>query len=213
MTVTVVSCVYGDYPRFSGRWARAVGGLDPAPDAVVVASDTNLDIDGAWTIKSVCDWKHPQAYYLQLAITRATTDWVWIVDIDDIPYKDGLDGLEELADWVDVWQMGFDRSDGETYVPPALSPDEFLASDRNVYVGTSAIRTDIFHDCGGYPDVALQDWGLWRRLARHRAIVESSGRTHFRYVRHPDTRGENELTVDVRPDHLAEMMEAELAHA
>lgn len=212
MTVTVVSCVYGEhYRRFVQRWSDAVAELDPAPEAVIVATDGGVDVPGARVIETFCHWRYPQAWHLQQAIMAAQTDWVWIVDIDDVPCRDGLAGLHDVTS--DVWQLGNERSDGEIYFPPRLTCAEFLESDRNVYVAGSMIRTDIFREIGGFCDVALQDWCLWRRLARHGASVESSDRVHFHYVRHPLTRGATELTLDVRPEHLAEMMEAEFVHA
>ncbi len=201
MSVTVVSCVYGGmYGAFRPRWESAIAALDPEPDAVLVMTDE-------WH-KST--WKHPQAYFQQLAISKVKTDWVWLLDIDDIAMPDALAGLEDVD--ADVWQMGFHRSDGEEYVPPQLSAAEFLASDRNVFVGGSCIRVDAFRACGGFDDVALQDWSLWRKLALNGATFQSSGRTHFHYMRHPYTRGELELTMDARPLHMAEM-EAHLVAA
>lgn len=212
MTVTVVSCVYGDYHRrFVPRWQAAVSSLDPTPDAVIVGSDSELEISGAKVIASYCHWRYPQAWHLQQAISAAQTDWVWIVDIDDLVFADGLQGLHDVAS--DVWQLGFERSDGETYLPPRLTAAEFLSSERNVYVAGSMVRTDILREIGGFADVALQDWCLWRRLARYGATVEPSDRTHFQYMRHPKTRGATELTLDVRAEHFDEMVEAELANA
>lgn len=211
MTVTVVSCVYGDhYRQFIPRWQAAVSALDPAPDAVIVGADAELDITGARVIASFCHWRYPQAWHLQQAIMAAKTDWAWILDIDDVAFTDGLQGLEDVA--ADVWQLGNEHSDGEKYLPPRLSAAEYLASEGNPYVGGSMIRTDIFREVGGFQDVALQDWCLWRRLTRHGATVEPSARMHFGYMRHPRTRGATELTLDVRADHYAEMLEAELAH-
>ncbi len=212
MTVTVVSCVYGQhYYKFVPRWLAAIEDLDPAPDAVIVATDGGIDIPDVKVIESFCHWRHPQAWHLQQAIMAATTEWVWIVDIDDLAFPDGLQGLHDVTS--DVWQLGFERSDGELYTPPRLAPNEYLASEKNVYVGASMIRTDIFREVGGFRDVALQDWELWRRLSRHGATVEPSERLHFQFMRHPHTRTSTELTLDVRADHLAEMMEAELASA
>lgn len=210
MSVTVVSCVYGQhYQRFIPRWAKAVAKLSPTPDAVIVASDAHLDIPGARVIETYCHWRYPQAWYLQSAINAAATDWVWILDIDDLAFPDALLGLDHIA--ADVWQLGHERSDGELYCPPRMTPGEYLASDRNVYVAGSMVRTDIFREVGGFDDIALQDWGLWRKLSRAGATVEPSTRIHFGYMRHPYTRGATELTLDVREDHMAEMMEAELA--
>jgi hypothetical protein len=212
MSVTVVSCVYGEhYRQFVPRWAKAVEDLDPQPDAVIVATDGHVDVPGARVIESFCHWRYPQAWHLQQAIAAATTDWVWILDIDDLAFPDALQGLHDVM--ADVWQLGNERSDGEKYTPPRMTAAEFLASERNVYVAGSMIRTDIFREVGGFRDVALQDWCLWRTLARHGASVEPSQRMHFQYMRHPKTRGATELTLDVRADHYAEMLEAELAVA
>ncbi len=212
MTVTVVSCVYGTHHRkFVPRWQAAVSALDPAPDAVIVGSDSELEITGARVVATYCHWTHPQAWHLQQAIMAATTEWVWIVDIDDLPFVDGLQGLHDVTS--DVWQIGFERSDGEIHLPPRLTAAEYLSSEQNHYVGSAMIRTDIFQEVGGFQDLAFQDWALWRRLARAGASVEPSDRTHFAYMRHPRTRGATELTSDVRAGHYAEMVEAELAAA
>ncbi len=211
MSVTVVSCVYGKhYYKFVPRWLAAVEDLDPAPDAVIVATDGGIDIPDVKVIETFCHWRHPQAWHLQQAIMAATTEWVWIVDIDDLAFTDGLAGLHDVAS--DVWQLGFERSDGEIHLPPRLTAAEYLSSERNQYCGAAMIRTDIFREVGGFQDLALQDWALWRRLARNGATVDPSDRTHFLYQRHPRTRGATELTMDVRGDHMAEMLEAELVN-
>lgn len=214
MTVTVVSCAYGPtYCRFLPRWAEAVAALDPKPDRVIVAADrTHTHFPGInIAVLPTCPWTHPQAFYLNQAISLADTDWVWIVDIDDFPMRDGLAGLDEVA--ADVWQMGFLRSDGELYAPEPVSSVDYLESDKNTLVGTSAFRLAAYQGAGGFRDVALQDWALWRAMFRAGASFEFSGRAHFHYMRHPSTRGETELGLDRRPAHLAEMMGAELAHA
>ncbi len=212
MTVTVVSCVYGSgFEDFIDRWAAAIAALEPKPDAVIVASDRSYYVPGAETIEAECDGTYPQAFYQQLAVDSTDTDWVWLLDIDDLAIPNALRGLDAVK--ADVWQMGFDRSDGEVYVPPLLSNDEYLASKRNVYVGGSCVRTDALLEVGGIPDVALQDWALWRRLARAGAKIVPSARVHFRYMRHDLTRGETELVLERRQQHLVEMMEAELAYA
>lgn len=208
MSVTVVSCVYGPrYASFFRPWWNAVQALDPAPNRVILAGDGIGHPNGPEIIQAECGWRYPQAFYLQQAIEAADTDWVWVIDIDDIPHRDGLAGLADVDE--DVWQMGFHRSDGETYVPPQLTATEVLASEKNVFVAGSAFRREAFLAAGGFPDVALQDWAVWRRLARNDATFKSSGRTHFHYMRHPHTRGATELTADVRSSHLREMLDSE----
>ena len=143
----------------------AVEALHPVPDEVIVGGPIRL---------GQCSWRHPQAFYLQKAIEHADTDWVVISDIDDLLYPDALAGLEDVA--ADVWQMGFDD-----YVVPQLTAEEYLRLEGNPFVGSSAIRVSSFHAVGGFHDIAFQDWGLWRRMARAGMTFESSGRAHFRY--------------------------------
>lgn len=200
MSVTVVSCAYNGWEKYQPAWSASVEALERQPDAVIVRGDFGMD-------RGQCPWKHKQAHYLQQAIEAADTDWVWILDIDDEALPDALNGIDDVA--ADVWMMGYERSDGEVYIPPGLTAAEVYDSPKNLIPAGSAIRTEAFRDCGGYLDVALQDWALWRRLAENGATFETSGRAHYRYNRHPATRGETELTAAARPEHMAEMLAAE----
>lgn len=214
MSVTVVSCVYGErgYERFIDGWAASITALNRRPDHVIVGCDGTYGLPAfVRAIVKPCPWLHPQAFYLQEAIHAASTEWVWILDIDDRAMPDALDGIDEVA--ADVWAMGYRRSDGELYVPPALSAEKVLASPRNMIPAGSAIRIDAFRRCGGFRDVAFQDWSLWRILASNGATFQTSGRIHYRYRRHAATRSTVELTTDRRPGHLAEMMANELVNA
>jgi hypothetical protein len=209
MSVTVVSCVYGErgYERFVPRWAEHIAALNTRPDHVIVAGDCTHDLPAfVKAIVKPCPWLHPQAFYLQEAINAAPTDWVWIVDIDDRAMPDALDGIDEVA--ADVWAVGY-TSVTDTYVPPAFTAEEVLAASTSVIPAGSAIRTEAFRRCGGFRDVAFQDWALWRSLAETGATFASSGRVGYRYRRHDIARTAVELTSERRAGHLAEMMAAE----
>lgn len=185
MTVTIISCLYGTtHTEFLPRWLEAT---DRIPhDARIVATD-----------RIPCSWRYPQAFYLNWAAYAAQTEWVWISDIDDLPLPDALDGLDEVD--ADVWLTGFGHP------IPRLTNAEYLASPENVYPGSSAFRTETFRGVGGFPDIAFQDWGLWRRLARAGATFEPSERAHFHYTQHAASRTLTDITHDRREAHLAEL--------
>lgn len=206
--VTVISCIYGDtHDRFVDAWIAGLTHLDPLASGFwIVATDAPRGHPAFYTMPP-CEWKHSQAYYLQQALALVDTEWVWIHDIDDIAWSDALQGIDEVA--ADVWQLGYNRSDGEVYFPPQLTADEVLNSDRNEFVAGSCIRTSKLLEVGGFPDVALQDWALWRRLALAGATFQASDRIHFNYRRHQDARGERELTIDRRDADVREMLDAE----
>jgi hypothetical protein len=204
MSVTIISCLYGDtHDRFVGEWLAGIARLNPKPAAVIVATDHPRKLRGAKVKIGACSWKHPQAFYLNTALHHVETDWVWLHDIDDYAFEDALQGLDDVA--ADVWQMGYERSDGEFYLPPHMDCVEVLAAERNPFVAGSCVRTAALRSVGGFADLALQDWALWRALAREGASFQSSDRTHFYYRRHSQARGERELTVQHRPDDMSEM--------
>ena len=203
--VTVISCLYGDsHDRFMDEWLAGVHRLKPHPQAVIVGTDHPRKMRGASVKIGACSWRYPQAFYLQWACRFVETEWIWIHDIDDYAFEDALAGLEEVE--ADVWQMGYERSDGEFYLPPHMDCNAVLAAERNPFVAGSCVRTAALRDVGGFPDIALQDWGLWRALARESCTFQASDRTHFYYRRHEQARGERELTIDVRGEHMAEMV-------
>jgi hypothetical protein len=144
-------------------------------------------------------WRYPQAYYLTKALGHVTTEWVWIHDVDDLAFVDALGGIEDGD--ADVFQMGYLRSDGEIYLPPAGTSDW----STNPFVSSSMVRTSWLRKVGGFPDCALQDWALWHALSRAEAKWAASDRPRFHYRRHPQARGEMELTLLERARHIAEM--------
>lgn len=209
--VTIVTCVYGNrrYARFVQRWSRAITKLTTQPEAVIISTDQPIPADHGFAdiLHTENQWRHPQAYHLQNAISAARSDWVWILDIDDTALPDALDGIAHVE--ADVWQMGYQRSDGEVHIPPQLTASEYLVAEGNPFTGASAIYREAFKDCGGFPDVAFQDFGLWRRLALIGGTFLSSGRAHYKYNLHPDTRTELELVPDRRAEFMAEMVDSE----
>lgn len=211
--VSVISCIYGDtHDEFVARWSEGIRRLNPMPREVIVGSDRPRAIAWATVIAAEPSdrvWFHPQPYYLQQALDRVTSTWVWIHDIDDIAFEDALAGVAQTD--ADVLQCGYHRSDGEIYMPPEMTATELLEAETNPFVAGSCVRTEKLREVGGFPDVALQDWALWRRLALAGATFATSDWRRFRYMRHPATRGARELTVRDRDRHFAEMMALEEA--
>ncbi len=197
MSVTVLTALYGStHTGFLERWLTSINDLDSTPDAVIVATPERF---------GPSSWQYPTAFYFDQGFRAATTDWVWVLGIDDLALQDALDGIDEVS--ADVWQMGFlDGLGGGSYLPPQLTAKEVLALDMNRFCACSAIRRETYLRSGGFPDVSLEDWALWRRLAVYGATFESSGRAHYRYMRHDQARSKTE--AGGREDHMEEMMAA-----
>lgn len=207
MSVSVVTCVYGGYHHYLPQWLDSVAELRPGADEVIVACDnisqwhTRHSLDVIFVVGNATGWKYPTAGHLQTAVERATCDWVWPLGVDDTALPDALAGIENVK--AEVWQMGY--LDGtRKYLPPELLGHQYLSLDENPYVAASAFKRKEF--CG-YPDIALEDWGMWRRMAYIGCRFEPSGRAHFRYS--PGNRTQFELVTEVRPKHIDEMLQSE----
>jgi hypothetical protein len=204
--VTVISCLYGtSHDDYLADWLNAVEMLNPAPREVIVGTDRYRHLTSVIEVfrRRQNRDSYPQSFHLNSALQEVRSEWVWIHDIDDLAFPDALEGIVQMD--ADVVQVGYERSDGEVYVPPVLANDEILALDYNPFVAGSFVRTDILLDAGGFPDVALQDWALWRRLAQIGAVFAADDRPRFKYMRHGSTRGATELTILERDRHMAEM--------
>lgn len=190
--VTIISCLYGDgFTQFVPRWHQAIQNLNQTVDVRLELEDGD------------CEWIHPEPFYLNRAWMKTISEWIWIVNVDDIVLPDALDGIDDVE--ADVWLTGFVRDDGVTHISKPLPNADYLASDTNGYAAGSLVRRSALHRVGGFRDVAFQDWDLWRRLAADGATFSSSGRVNYRYSQHPLTRTNLELTADRRSEHLAEM--------
>jgi hypothetical protein len=204
--ITIISCLYGaSHDDYLSDWLAAVGRLDPAPREVIIGTDRYRHLTSVYEVSRRRQNRssYPQAFHLTSALNEVQTEWVWIHDIDDLAFSDALEGIENAE--ADVVQCGYERSDGEVYIPPGLTEMEFMPLNHNPFVAGSFVRTDMLLDAGGFPDVALQDWALWRTLARMGAIFAGGDRPRFKYMRHARTRGSTELTAAERRKHMVEM--------
>ena len=118
------------------------------------------------------------------------------------------DGIEDVES--DAWILGYHRQNGEYYTAPQLTASEYLEQPGNPFPACSAIRRDSYLRAGGFPDVAFQDYGLWRRMAHVGMTFQASTRAHYRYSLHSGARSNVELLDDRRAAHMAEMRESEV---
>ncbi len=205
--VTVVAALYGDaYDKHVAAWLESLQAMSPRATRAIIGADHIIDADDATIVVTDCQWRHPHAWHLQQAINQATTEWVWVLDIDDTALPDALAGINDVD--ADVWQMGY-QNGSQTYRVPQLTNTEYLARTGNCYVGASAIRAAAFNQVGGYDDLGFQDWGLWRKMCRAGMRFESSGRANFAYKTGGRTAGE--FTRENRNRYMLELAAVEAA--
>jgi hypothetical protein len=173
-TVAVVSAIYGDdYDCFVHDWMQSIQRLvRPADEIVLHRGFARGEA-------------YPWGRIMNEAVAGTSAEWIFPLGVDDMVLPSGLDGIDEVEG--DVWLMGFERGDVE-FIPAALPNDEYLDSARNVYPGLSCFRRSAWEKVGGYPIIADEDWGFWRKLARAGATFSASGRVQTIYRDHDGQR-------------------------
>ena len=193
--VTIISGVYGDYTRFVPRWLESLDALERKPDAINLVTEDDI---------GPCSWKHQYAFYFDHAWRQCSTEWVWVMGVDDLALPSGLNGIDDVD--ADVWLTGYEKDDtGEIHIPQVIPNAAFLLSGTNMYTGASMIRTETLERIGGFRDRAFMHWDLWRRLARANARFESTGRVNFMYMQHDDQMSRAEWRKGTRAANEAEM--------
>jgi len=118
---------------------------------------------------------------LNRALAAVTSEWVAVLDDDDVLYPDHLERLEGASRFADVVYSNFDCDWGlqcfRAFDPVALREENFIPT-------TSLVRTSKLRDVGGWPDQHLQDWGLWLRILETRGRFVSVPKVTWRYRRH-----------------------------
>jgi hypothetical protein len=194
-TIAIVSSLYGgEYDVFVPDWYEALENMVRQPDEIILHRGERQPGE-----------LYPEARLQNEAAERVTADWIWQLNVDDLALPDALVGIDLVAS--DVWLMGFRRDDGEQYIPTVLPNHEYLSLESNPYPSMSAFRLQAFDDVDGYPMIAHEDWGMWRRMARAGCTFHSSGRVHSTYQTHPLQRTATELLTGDSEKMLREVMD------
>ena len=179
MSVTIITALYGDgYDHYLKGWEEAVLALDPKPNAVLIGTDrVRYTQFPTVTVTPTQRWRSP--YYWNLCARQATTEWVWVLDIDDRFKPDAMSILDGRD--CDIVQVGYqEQGTGNTYLPPHLTNDEICNRPDCYFVCGSPIRREWLL-ANPYPDTAYTDWAQWRQSARRGARFQFADRVAYDY--------------------------------
>lgn len=191
MTVTIFASCYGNYGKYAKRWYEAIEAMTVKPDAILVATDKPLKLPKAVEqhipgfFSAAVDQTYRTPLYNNWAISYSETDWLWRCDFDDQMIPDAIEKAK-LVD-CDVYHGGYINQHGTEYVPGRVSATSVLKSTFNPIASGSAFTRDIWERSGGFPAIAYDDWGFWRRCARQKAKFKAANRVTYTYDHHPET--------------------------
>jgi hypothetical protein len=176
--ITLWTTVFGDYHRFLDRWIKA--SVEANPDRILVVSDRPLSIDAEVVVAEPIG-PYPEAVFRNAACRHAKDGWLWQIDVDDLILPDALTVLEGRdCDVVQVGWVSMENPDWKD-IPSFRSNEDYLSNDNNTFTGTSPFTKDVWQRAGGFPYIAYNDYGFWRRCARVGAKFEFANQVCFQY--------------------------------
>jgi hypothetical protein len=181
VNATIMAWIYGDqYDQFLPQWIEAIESLETKPKRVIVCSDKPRDIPCAevLVIPRKDTWNVPNPYYANIICNFTDTEWMLLMDIDDVIRPDCLSGLDKVE--ADVWLMGIEISGEGKYFPPRMS-NESIYSDANCYFCFGSPFKREWALQFPFEDSPYTDWIFWREIARHNAKFQWSDKIGYRY--------------------------------
>lgn len=179
--VTIMCWIYGEnYDQFIDRWVEGIKNLETKPARIIICSDTPRNIELAEVIHKPIEsnWKVPNPHYANFICSYTDTEWMLLMDIDDVIKPDCLNDLDKVE--ADVWLMGIDVNGQEKYLPPQMS-NESIYTEPNCYFCFGSPFKREWASKFPFHDSPYADWIFWRQIARAGAKFEWSNKIGYWY--------------------------------
>ena len=162
--VTSVTTVWGKYDTYVPWWLGKVTALNPRPRIVIVHREpvTPTDEPGVTWVEAPADL----FAMTDLGVDYASTPWVWVTAIDDVPTQEGWDDLHRVPADVDSMLISATFLDGSCRWDS--DPATLLGGVGSYRMcGGCPFTVDFFRRPGGYTNPPeydhLYEWGWYLR--------------------------------------------------
>jgi len=174
-TVSCIMPLY-NYARYLDEALESVLSQSRVPDEIIIVDDCSTD-----NPKEICD-KYPQVIYIKhdknrglasarnTGIEKATSDYVFSFDADDILRPDAVKEHLKLAEPNTVVTLGLMAFGSESYTARPEKATLDILLERNCIYSNSLFPKDLWKKVGGFDEsetmrLGLEDWECWIRMA------------------------------------------------
>jgi len=183
MSIAICVVVWGDFwDRFGGQFIEQIAKLNTQPDEVIFSSPVRLSLPKGWL--NIVE-PHVKFSSWNCAMFAAESEWVMPAGLDDIWYADGLDGLTDVADDVDVISNPW-MQDGRIWAADPIGFENILHSSHNPMLGSTLIRKRLFPTVP-FRQVVWNDWIQWMEIRKLGYKVEFRGNPCGDHIRREDS--------------------------
>ena len=183
MSIALCVVVWGDFwDRFGGQFIEQIAKLNTQPDEVIISSPERLSLPKGWL--NIVE-PHVKFDSWNSSMFAAESEWVMPIGMDDIWYADGLDGLTDVADDVDVicnpWMQN-----REVWAADPIGFENILHQSHNPMFGSFLIRKRLFPNVP-FRRTVWNDWIWWMEVRKLGYKVEFRGNPCGDHIRREDS--------------------------
>jgi hypothetical protein len=183
MSIAIIATVWGDYwEKFGSQFVESLENLNTQPDEVFISSPEPLNLPKHWieVIQPLHKWNCWNDLMLM-----AESDWLVPVGMDDIWFPDGLDGLSDVEDDVDIQNLACWDS-GRIWAADPQGFEHILHSNHNPMLGAIAIRRSVVEQIL-FRETIWCDWIQWMEIRKLGLKVKfRTSPLLLDHIRHPD---------------------------
>ena len=183
MSIAIISTVWGDYwEKFGSQFVESMSNLNTKPDEILISSPEPLELPEGWV--NIVQPLHKWNCWNDLML-MAKSDWLIVVGMDDIWFPDGLDGLADVEDDVDIQAVAC-LENGMIWDADPIGFENILHSNHNPMRGGSAIRRSVVEKVL-YRETIWCDWIQWMEIRKLGFKVKfRTSPLLLDHIRHPD---------------------------
>jgi hypothetical protein len=182
MGIAICVVVWGNYwERFGAQFIEQMENLNTEPDEIIVSSPVPLKLPKHWV--EILE-PHKKWDSWNSTISSARSEWICPAGMDDIWFPDGLDGLTDVPDDVNVINAAW-MENGRLWGADPIGFQNILHSSHNPMFGMTLWRKSI-SDKIPYRQVVWNDWIQWMEIRKLGYKVEFKTKPMGDHIRHPD---------------------------
>lgn len=197
-TITVVMPVY-NYARYLEEALDSLMEQSVKPDEIIVVDDGSTD-----NPKEICD-KYPEVKYYykengglssarNYGIEKATSDYVFSFDADDIVRPDTIKEYKELAEPNTIVTLPLMAFGLQNYTARPEKATLDILLQRNCIYSNSLFPKALWEKVGGFDEQmrkGLEDWEFWIRCAKAGAEFKTGEYLSLLWRKHNTSMSEN----------------------
>ena len=206
MTIAICATVWGDFwQRFGQQFIEQMEKLNTEPDEIIISSPVPLNLPKHW---HEIVQPHNKWDCWNDTMFAAKSEWVMPVGMDDIWFADGLDGITDVDDDIDVISVTC-MENGDFWEAHLFGYNNILELPHNPMKGAYLIRRSKL-DAVPFRHVVYNDWMQFMEMKKLYYKIAFKTTPVCDHIRRPDSYSIGVIPAGI--DEIEQMRQILLSH-